>query len=237
MLRKNKTIKIINMKRTITKTATLLTLVLSLFIISCEKDSDEIFITVFAKLSSYDDFEASYVSVDGISVDGEYVPWDFDLFSNIGIGETREIPVSVSSSKDQVTVKVFSSGSGSGISKTASVSGVRNGDKLDLDLGSGKFTIIGGNGDGVSGNWVRSDGASYLKFSGSTVYLCNGSSGQEFSGTYDADAGEATLVEGSTTLTFYITPEGSDKILIEQYVSGNHVGSQYYYSTSEYPCN
>jgi len=47
----------------------------------------------------------------------------------------------------------------------------------------------------------------------------------------------ATLVEGTTELTFYITPEGSDKILIEQYISGNHVGSQYYYSTTEYPCN
>ncbi|PLX04614.1 MAG: hypothetical protein C0595_02640 [Marinilabiliales bacterium] len=91
--------------------------------------------------------------------------------------------------------------------------------------------------EGISGNWVRDDGASYLKFSGSTVYLCNGSSGQEFSGNYDAAAGKATLVEGSTTLTFYITPDGSDKILIEQYVSGDHVGSQYYYSTSEYPCD
>jgi|GEM_PF-3553980 len=90
---------------------------------------------------------------------------------------------------------------------------------------------------GVSGKWKRSDGASYLKFSGSSVYLCNGSSGAEFSGTYDAANGVATLVEGSTELTFYITPEGNDKILIEQYISGNHVGSQYYYSTSEYPCN
>ena len=90
---------------------------------------------------------------------------------------------------------------------------------------------------GITGNWVRSDGASYLKFSGSSVYLCNGSSGTEFSGTYDAAAGQATLVEGTTELTFYITPDGDDKILIEQYISGNHVGSQYYYSTSEYPCN
>jgi len=90
---------------------------------------------------------------------------------------------------------------------------------------------------GVSGNWERSDGASYLKFSGSSVYLCNGGSLQEFSGTYDASANKAVLTEGSTTLEFYITPEGSDKILIEQYVSGNHVGSQYYYKTSKYPCN
>ncbi len=90
---------------------------------------------------------------------------------------------------------------------------------------------------GVTGKWVRSDGASYLKFSGSTVYLCNGSSGAEFSGTYDAAAGKATLVEGTTELTFYITPEGTDTILIEQYISGNHVGTQNYYSTTEYPCN
>jgi len=92
-------------------------------------------------------------------------------------------------------------------------------------------------GGGITGNWVRSDGASYLKFSGSSIYLCNGTSLQEFSGTYDASANEATLVEGSTTLTFYIYPEGSDKILIEQYVSNEHVGSTYYYKSTEYPCD
>lgn len=91
--------------------------------------------------------------------------------------------------------------------------------------------------DGVTGNWERSDGASYLKFSGSSIYLCNGSTLQEFSGTYDASSNEATLVEGSTTLTFIIYPEGSDKILIEQWVSNEHLGSQYYYKTTEYPCN
>lgn len=91
--------------------------------------------------------------------------------------------------------------------------------------------------NGVTGNWIRSDGASYLKFSGSSIYLCNGTSLQEFSGTYDASANKATLVEGSTILTFYIYPEGSDKILIEQYVSNEHIGSQYYYKSTEYPCD
>jgi len=89
---------------------------------------------------------------------------------------------------------------------------------------------------GISGSWVRDDGASYLKLSGSSAYLCNGSNGKEFSGTYDATAGKATLVEGTTKLSFYITLDGDDKILIEQYSSGNHVGSQYYYKSNKYPC-
>lgn len=90
----------------------------------------------------------------------------------------------------------------------------------------------------VTGNWVRSDGASYLKFSGSSIYLCNGTSLQEFSGTYDASAFEATLIEGSTILTFKIYPdlEDKNKILIEQYVSNEHISSTYYYKSTEYPC-
>ena len=90
------------------------------------------------------------------------------------------------------------------------------------------------NDEGLTGNWVRSDGASYLKFSGSSIYLCNGGSLQEFSGTYNASENTATLVEGTTTLTFEITPEGDDKILIAQYVSNEHIGSTYYFSTNDY---
>jgi len=34
-----------------------------------------------------------------------------------------------------------------------------------------------------------------------------------------------------------MTPEGNDKILIEQYVSDENLGPQYYYRTTEYPCD
>lgn len=95
----------------------------------------------------------------------------------------------------------------------------------------------GGSGGPVSGKWERHDGASYLKFSGSSVSLCNGSTLQEFNGTYDSSINEATLTEGSTQLTFKITPEGNDALLIEQWVSNNHVGSTYYYKSTEYPCD
>jgi len=89
----------------------------------------------------------------------------------------------------------------------------------------------------ITGNWERNDGKSYLKFSGSNISLCNGSSLQEFNGSYNSSTNEATLIEGTTELDFNIYPEGTDKLRIEQYVSGNHLGTTYYYSTTKYPCD
>jgi len=88
----------------------------------------------------------------------------------------------------------------------------------------------------VTGNWERHDGKSYLKFSGSDISLCNGSSLQEFHGTYNSSTNKAVLIEGSTEFDFEIYPEGSDKIRVEQYVSNNHLETTYYYSTTKYPC-
>lgn len=95
----------------------------------------------------------------------------------------------------------------------------------------------GTNSGSLTGNWERNDGKSYLKFSGSDISLCNGSSLQEFHGTYNSSTNKAVLIEGSTELDFEIYPEGSTKIRIEQYVSGNHLGTTYYYSSSKYPCS
>ena len=87
----------------------------------------------------------------------------------------------------------------------------------------------------LSGKWRRSDGASsYIKISNSNIYLCNGSLLQEFSGTINGN--NAILTEGGTTLEFYVSPVGDD-ILVEQYISNQHVGSMMYYTTADYPCN
>lgn len=104
-----------------------------------------------------------------------------------------------------------------------------------------KLDIIGyfeddnsNDGTALSGIWERSDGASYIKISNSNIFLCDGSSLQEYSGTINGN--EATITEGSSTLEFKISTVGED-ILVEQFISNNHVGSIMYYKTTVYPCN
>lgn len=86
------------------------------------------------------------------------------------------------------------------------------------------------------GSWERSDGGSFMKITSSIIEVCNASSGAQFSGTYSPSSNSATLVSGSTTLTFNIYLEDAETIRVEQYVSGSHVGTQQYYRISNFPC-
>mgnify|MGYP001156001524 CR=1 FL=1 len=225
-----------------TKAINKLFLLFTLFAVltSCKKE-EEVSVFVVAHYDDYNSYQASYVGIQSITMGDETVPYDFEGWSNIGVGDIREIDIDIMSKEEEFTLTIVSSGTGSGVTKTATASNVKDGDLFSLDLDEGKLSLYtpsggGGSSSGVNGNWERSDGVSYLKISGSSIYLCNGGSLDEFSGTYDAANNEATLVEGSTTLTFYIYQESSDEIRVEQYVSGSHVGTQSYYKTSKYPC-
>jgi hypothetical protein len=122
------------------------------FIMSnCNKEPDEIVFTIFAKYTNYNDYEASFVGVRSISANDSYATFDFDLWSNIGVGDTREILVTMNVNASEVTVRVVSSGSGSGITKEATISGVKNGDILDLNLGTSRFTNRSASGGGGGG--------------------------------------------------------------------------------------
>lgn len=115
------------------------------------------------------------------------------------------------------------------------------GEKLiitEYESGSSFATYTRGSGSGdISGKWERHDQGSYLKISGSSISTCIASTQQEFHGTYDSSTDHWVLTEGSTQVEFNITPEGNDALLIEQWVSNNHVGSSYYYRTTQYPCD
>ena len=116
-------------------------LVMTLFITTaCEKETEEITFTIFATHSDYSAYNASNVSISSVIVDGKTASGNGDLY-NIRIGETREITISISVEKDNVSVTVESYGSGSGSNKKASISGVENGDILDLNLDTSDFSI------------------------------------------------------------------------------------------------
>lgn len=206
-------------------------LLIGILFSSCKKEQP-ISITIIASLNDYNSFDASYVSIKSIVLGSESAPLDFESWSNIGLGDIREIPVTVMSMEEEFNLTVISSGSGSGVIKETNLTGVVDGDLLHLDLDKNEINKY--DPSNLSGKWERSDGASYIKISGSNIFLCNGSSLQEFSGTINGN--DATLTEGSTTVEFKITAVGDD-ILVEQYISNNHVGSQMYYKTSNYPCN
>lgn len=108
---------------------------------SCKKEDTDISIKIYATHSDYDAFEAIYVSIQSIVVDGKNANLDFDTWSNISEGETRQIPITISAENDIVSVTISASSSGSGISKNASISGVKNGDNLDLDLATSIIII------------------------------------------------------------------------------------------------
>ena len=93
------------------------------------------------------------------------------------------------------------------------------------------------NANPVIGNWEKSTGGAFLKFTSSNIYLCNSNTLIEYSGTFYPSENRAVITEGETIITFYAYTDETDRILIKQYVSDQHVEDIYYYKTTEYPCN
>ena len=93
------------------------------------------------------------------------------------------------------------------------------------------------NDNPVIGNWEKSGGGAYLKFTSSSIYLCNTSTHVEYSGVFYSSENRAVITEEETVITFYAYPEGTDRILIKQYVSDQHLDDIYYYKTTAYSCD
>lgn len=94
----------------------------------------------------------------------------------------------------------------------------------------------GGNEPLTSGNWKRSDGGSYMKLTGTQVFVCNANTGAKFSGTFSPSQNRAVLTQGSVSLEFWVYLENETRLRVEQYVSGSYVSTDYYNKVNNYPC-
>lgn len=114
---------------------------------SCTKDIYEVLVNIYLNHSDYNSFLATNVSVTSITIDGEVVPYDFDNWSNISEGTTKKITVSAKVENSSFEVELIVRGVGSEIVREYSINNVSDGDDLDLDLGTGDFTIRDGSGE------------------------------------------------------------------------------------------
>lgn len=114
---------------------------------SCTKDTFEVLLNLYLKHSDYNSFLATNVSVISITIDGEVVPYDFDSWSNITEGTTKKITISAKVESSSFEVKLIVRGVGSEIVREYSLKNVSDGNDLDLDLGTGDFTIRGSSGE------------------------------------------------------------------------------------------
>ena len=114
---------------------------------SCTKDIYEVLVNIYLNHSDYNSFLATNVSVTSITIDGEVVPYDFDNWSNISEGTTKKITVSAKVENSSFEVELIVRGVGSEIVREYSINNVSDGNDLDLDLGTGDFTIRDGSGE------------------------------------------------------------------------------------------
>ena len=106
---------------------------------SCMKKND-ISLNVNITHNDYNSVQATYVSTS-ISVDGEQVPLDFETYSNIGVGDTRNIAFTVESSNKEVDVAITINPVGSGSPYTVEANGVSSGGVIDHTVGQSTVTI------------------------------------------------------------------------------------------------
>lgn len=128
------------MKKTMKKSFGLIAIFLLMVTVqSCVKKND-ISLNVNITHDDYNSVEATYVSTS-ISVDGEQVPLDFNVYSNIGVGDTRSIAFTVESSNEEVDVAISINPVGSGSPYTVSANGVSSGAVINHTVGESTVTI------------------------------------------------------------------------------------------------
>lgn len=121
---------------------------------SCKK-AKEINVTLITSLSDYNSYQATYVSIQSITLGEENVTYDFDTWSNIGVSDIREIPITITSKEDEFVMTVIAGGVGSGITKESTVNGVKDGDLLYLDLDNNNLSVYNSTSNCFIGKWRR----------------------------------------------------------------------------------
>ena len=115
----------------------ILFLIVGLF--SCQKKNDIVF-DIYITHSDYNTVQATFVS-SAVFVDNEEVSLDFETYSNIGVGTTRNIPITAQSKNEAVAVEIAIYPVGSGNPYTVTVRDVRDGDEITHTVGDSFATL------------------------------------------------------------------------------------------------
>jgi len=148
-----------------------MTILLSSFFTSCKNDDDNIEVvnikfTLSVIYDDYNVFDANYINLSEIKVAGStWYPGDGEeLYPIVYFRQTTDVPMEAVAGSSGVNVEVTAQAWGTENSTYTSISGVKDGDVINLNVCTSEYSITnngsGGSDASIVGKWMQTNSCS-----------------------------------------------------------------------------